>query len=137
MANRLLKIGDVFIIENGQRLYVKDHGMSHEEVVAGQATEHQEYKQDEVTVDGRKYFSEKYLVAVPHKIPLVGKYVVLDTEYGGGGTGCGMNGHDDYPDGHMVTAKPVKDRGPRVSFYQTGCFTAMLTHPKLVKKGGK
>ena len=62
---------------------------------------------------------------------------MLSTEYGGGGRGGGMNGHDDYPDGHKVTSKPVKGRGPKVSFYQTGCFTAMLENPKLVRKAVK
>jgi hypothetical protein len=82
-----------------------------------------------------------YLKTVQHVVPKVGEYVVVATEYGGGIRGGGMNGHDDYPDGHQVFAVPVKGRGPKVSFYQTGCFTAMLEKPKVVAKmavkGGK
>lgn len=137
MTSKLLRVGDVFLVEKGQRLYVKAHGFINEEVVAGEATEHQEFMRDKIIVDGRAYFSESYLKTVQHTIPKVGEYIVLSTEYGGGSVGGGMNGHDDYPDGHRVTAKLAKGRGPQVSFYQTGCFTAMLENPKIVKKAAK
>jgi spermidine synthase len=130
MAKRLLRVGDIFLIEKGQLLYAAGG----DEVRAGEPTEHQEYTQDKIVVKGREYFFKNYLKTVQHVIPKVGEYTVLATEYGGGSRGGGMNGHDDYPDGHKVTAKPVKGRGPKVSFYQTGCFTAMLESPKLVKK---
>jgi len=135
MSTRLLRMGDVFLIEKGQPLYVKDHGCDKEEVRAGEPTEHQEYKKDMVVFKGRKYFSGSYLETIQHKIPRVGEYVVVSTEYCGGGTGMGP--HDVFPDGHMVIAKPVNGRGTRVSFYQTGCFTAMLENPKIIRKATK
>ncbi len=55
---------------------------------------------------------------------LRGIYVVTKTEMTGGGTGHGR--HDVYPNGHKVTAKMGGD-GEEVSFYQSGCFTAMIS----------
>lgn len=52
-----------------------------------------------------------------------GKYIVVKTELTGGGTGHGIN--DVYPDGHKVTCESL-DGKLTVSFYQTGCFTAMI-----------
>ncbi|MBE4286747.1 hypothetical protein HJ070_22990 [Vibrio parahaemolyticus] len=54
---------------------------------------------------------------------LQGKYIVIKTEMTGGGTGHGAN--DVYPDGHKVTCKR-EDGKYTVSFYQSGCFTAMI-----------
>jgi hypothetical protein len=130
MAKRLLTVGDIFLIEKGQYLYVTTRNRDSQEVIAGEPTEHQEYAQDKVVVKGREYFSKKYLKTVQHPVPKPGEYLVLATEYSGGSP------HDDYPDGHKVIAKPVKGQGPKVFFYQTGCFTAMLKNPKGVKKAG-
>jgi hypothetical protein len=58
---------------------------------------------------------------------MVGNYVVIRTEYGGGSTG-----RDAYPDGHQVFARKLgrngkfNKRGIAVNFYQSGCFTAMI-----------
>lgn len=49
MSKRLLRVGDIFLIEKGQTLYTKDHGRVNEEVLAGESSEHQEYK----TVKGK------------------------------------------------------------------------------------
>ncbi|GAB0154560.1 hypothetical protein [Marinobacterium sp. BA1] len=54
---------------------------------------------------------------------LQGKYIVTKTEMTGGGTGHGAN--DAFPDGHKVTCKR-EDGKYTVSFYQSGCFTAMI-----------
>ena len=54
---------------------------------------------------------------------LQGRYIVVKTEITGGGTGNGAN--DAYPDGHKVTCKGI-DGEFTVSFYQSGCFTAMI-----------
>jgi hypothetical protein len=69
-----------------------------------------------------------------------GKYIVTKTTYGGGGTGMGR--HDVYPDGHEVECKKLtKDggwdkNGRKISFYQSGCFTAMIT-PEQIQPIGK
>lgn len=64
---------------------------------------------------------------------LVGRWVVVRTEYGGGGTGHGAG--DVYPDGHKVTCEKIVDHSweykIRVSFYQTGCFTAMIREDEI------
>ena len=71
---------------------------------------------------------------------MAGNYVVICTEYGGGGTGHGP--HDVYPDGHQVFARKLgrngkfNKRGLAVNFYQSGCFTAMIDK-KDVKFFGK
>jgi len=127
-------VGDVFLIEKGQSLYVTVRG-DEQHVAAGEPTEHQEYSDETLVVNG-KTFKCQDLITVQHVIPPVGEYVVLATEYSGGSRGGGMNGHDDYPDGHKVTAKPVKGRGPKVRFWQTGCFNAMIENPTVVRKAG-
>jgi len=55
---------------------------------------------------------------------LTGDYVVYRAYSGGGSTGGGMNGHDDWPDGWHVFAERAD--GVKVDFYQSGCFTAMI-----------
>lgn len=63
---------------------------------------------------------------------LQGKYVVTKTAMTGGGTGHGP--HDVYPDGHKVTCESTDDNKRIVSFYQSGCFTAMITDIKPIGK---
>ena len=60
-----------------------------------------------------------------HFAHMQGKYIVTSTASKGGGQGHGR--HDVYPDGHNVEC--VSECGKyEVSFYQTGAFTAMITH---------
>ncbi|MDK9793706.1 hypothetical protein [Vibrio sp. D431a] len=61
---------------------------------------------------------------------LQGLYEVVRTENSGGGRGHGK--HDTYPSGHRVFCKKV-DSNCKVDFYQTGCFTAMITDIKPIK----
>lgn len=68
---------------------------------------------------------------------LVGEYVVTNAGYSGGGTGHGP--HDVYPDGWHVEAKKLKngkfdEKGEEISFYQSGCFTAMNEDVPVVRK---
>lgn len=56
---------------------------------------------------------------------LAGKYVVVKTATDGGG----MNHDGPFPDGHHVWCESV-DRKHKVDFYQSGCFTAMITDIK-------
>jgi hypothetical protein len=58
-----------------------------------------------------------------------GEFVVFHTSIEEGGIGMGP--HDVYPNGYKVYCKPLVNGlidvgGPVVSFYQTGCFTAMI-----------
>jgi len=62
---------------------------------------------------------------------LAGKYVVTQTTYDGGGSG--MDPHDVYPDGHHVYCQRLEDR-VEVDFYQSGCFSAMITDIEPVGK---
>lgn len=65
----------------------------------------------------------------------IGRYIVTDTSMSGGGTGHGL--HDVYPDGWHVTCVMLNDDGTyceinrKVTFYQSGCFTAMITPDKI------
>ena len=73
---------------------------------------------------------------------LAGNYVVIHTNFGGGGTGMGL--HDVFPDGWHVTARRLHSdglasgrynpEGQQVEFYQTGCFTAMNPNVKVIGK---
>lgn len=55
---------------------------------------------------------------------LAGNYVVDKVKFEGGGFGHGS--HDIYPDGHHVFCKSLTSE-QEVDFYQTGCFTCMIT----------
>ena len=56
---------------------------------------------------------------------LKGRYAVTSTSTIGGGTGHGP--HDTYPDGHFVVCEKLEDDCRcQISFYQSGCFTAMI-----------
>jgi hypothetical protein len=132
MEQELLSRGDVFLLKKGQTVYMKTLGFSDLEVVVGKPSSHQEYQHDEIKVKGRKFHSDQYLATVEHPIPPAGEYRVTRTSYGGGGTGMGP--HDVFPDGHRVYAKPVNADEPLISFYQTGCFTAMIENPKIVSR---
>jgi hypothetical protein len=63
---------------------------------------------------------------------LVGRYIVVRTAMTGGGTGHGP--HDVFPDGWSVTARMVGRMHQEVSFYQSGCFTAMNEEVEVVGK---
>lgn len=67
----------------------------------------------------------------------LGEYVVYQTSKEGGGTGHGPN--DVYPDGHLVKAIKLNNgkfdkRGLKISFYQTGSFTAMNEDVPVIRK---
>jgi hypothetical protein len=74
---------------------------------------------------------------------LTGEWVIVATQMAGGSSGEGMNGHDDYPDGHQLVLRKLvqgslenidwKEKEQR--FYQSGCFIeeAMLTNPKMLR----
>jgi hypothetical protein len=65
---------------------------------------------------------------------LVGRYVVTKTQETGGGTGHGP--HDVYPDGHHITAQNLEHKLIKVTFYQSGSFTAMI-EPHEIQAVGK
>jgi len=63
---------------------------------------------------------------------LCGPYLVINTVYGGGGSQtCPSSGMaENWPDGHRVFCKQFVNNeatGIEVSFYQSGCFTCMIT----------
>lgn len=76
---------------------------------------------------------------------LAGRYIVTRAEMEGGGTGHGP--HDTYPDGLHITAERTEVKGGvgcdevkpglRVTFYQTGCFTAMNESVPVVGRAKK
>lgn len=64
---------------------------------------------------------------------LCGRYVVEEVSCSGGGTQLSMSGGtEEWPDGHHVVARRLSpegdydENGEAVTFYQTGCFTAMV-----------
>ena len=64
---------------------------------------------------------------------LEGKYIVTKTCMDGGGVAMG---HDVYPDGYRVWCENAGNHHIRVNFYQTGCFTAVIS-PKDIQTSGK
>lgn len=74
---------------------------------------------------------------------LSGLWVVVAAQMAGGESGGGMNGHDDWPDGHQIVLRKLDNNGqvidwsvPEIRFYQSGCFTEenMLIDPIVVRK---
>lgn len=67
-----------------------------------------------------------------------GRYLVVKTTKDGGGHGHGQ--HDVFPDGHHVhCVKILFDELTKVEvdFYQSGCFTAMISNITPVAKAEK
>ncbi|MFF2532431.1 hypothetical protein ACFVS2_26550 [Brevibacillus sp. NPDC058079] len=72
-----------------------------------------------------KYKEERFDSSI-----FLGEYVVVHTELSGGGFGHGI--HDEYPDGHEVRCKKMKDglydpNGIEITFYQSGFFLNKIT----------
>jgi hypothetical protein len=69
---------------------------------------------------------------------LKGKYVVVHAASQGGGTG--HSHHDVYPNGWFIRARKLRQdgsydpQGIEISFYQSGCFTAMNTDVPVVSQ---
>jgi hypothetical protein len=66
-----------------------------------------------------------------------GDFVVVKTQYSGGGIDMGRN--DVYADGYRVYCKKLKDGvfdkyGIEVSFYQNGSFTCIIPNIKPIRK---
>lgn len=69
---------------------------------------------------------------------IAGRYIVHRVVRDGGGSQPEMNGtYSDYPNGHHVWAKSADPESAwKVSFYQSGSFTAMI-RPKDIQAVGK
>lgn len=114
---RLLREGDVIELRTGHTVYMK---LPTHFVYTNRQGCFDELAKTEVTIgDAKNGMSTDWIA---------GRYVVTGTSYEGGGTGMGS--HDVYPDGHYVKAEKLetsdRDHRTKVSFYQTGCFTAMI-----------
>lgn len=76
---------------------------------------------------------------------LRGEWIVMATQMAGGDTGGGMNGHDDWPDGHEIVLRRLDEsrnidwKTQEKRFYQSGCFNdeSMLTGTTLIRRMGK
>ena len=110
-----LKEGDIIIIKEGHRIYadVPEH------FIYANKKGSFLLSNTDITVEGDfKYFQ--------------GKYIVIKTNFEGGGTGHGAN--DVYPNGHRVYCVKIDSEDVKISFYQSGCFTAMIENIKPVGK---
>ncbi len=120
---KLLREGDIFKLKKGHKVYVE-------------LPDHLVYQNREGVFDK---LSKTEVVVGQNKGGmstdwLEGEYVVTSTAHQGGGFGHGL--HDRYPNGHLVRAEklPPKDATfsdgfysrAKISFYQTGSFTAMI-----------
>ena len=121
----MLREGDVFEIERGDRVYVdlpghlwpKNYSRAVDDMVADWRV-----GRCEVTVGDE-------LRGGPSDF-LLGKYVVTGTSLSGGGTGMGP--HDVYPDGHHVKAQHVVHSNLKIEFYQSGSFTCKLQNKSAI-----
>jgi hypothetical protein len=110
-----LKVGDIIELKPGYEVYawIEERLVYANRKFSSKLTEHA------VTID-EENFSH-----------LLGEFVVYKANLEGGGTGHGPN--DVYPDGWKVTCRSLADPMIDVSFYQSGCFTAMITDIKPVR----
>lgn len=120
----MLLEGDVFEIEQGDRVYVylPAHMWPKNMNRAGDISLVADWgmAQCEVTVG-------EELRGGPSDF-LLGRYVVTDTSTTGGGIGMGP--HDVFPDGYQVKAQHVIHPKLRISFFQSGRFTCLLPNKK-------
>jgi len=129
-----LKIGDVFKLEKGMKVYASLSNKFIYSNVRENSADANDLSQTDVEV-GEVFKTTKNKFDSGR---LVGEYVVADTAFDGGGTGHGP--HDVYPSGHHVFAQKLADNGSydpdgiQVDFYQSGCFTAMIEDVKVVRK---
>ena len=112
---KFLSEGDVILLEEGMSVYadVPKHFL------------YSNCKGDFELAHGKVEISGELLY-------LSGKYIVYKTTYDGGGTGHGS--HDVYPEGHHVFCMKADDHNVRVSFYQSGSFTVVITDIKPIGK---
>lgn len=119
MDNNLIQEGDIFILEEGDNVYA----IIPQRLFISNRPYCWDLERTD-TVIGKYYHS--------------GRYLAVKCLYKGGGTGHGP--HDVYPDGWNVEAVKVADEkmtgscdegdiinSEKVSFYQSGCFTAKIT----------
>ncbi len=112
----MLKEGDVIQLEAGHTVYIK---LPAHFCYSNRVGQFDELSKTEVTLgEDKNGLNTDFLL---------GEYIVTATNSKGGGTGHGPN--DVYPDGHYVEC--VKSVGKldhpiKVSFYQSGSFTAMI-----------
>ncbi len=111
----MLKEGDIIELTNGLTVYanVPEHFLYSNKKGSF------ELSRGAVKIDGELSY-------------LSGRYVVYKTAKDGGGTGMGP--HDVYPNGHHVFCERMDDQSVKVDFYQSGCFTAMITNIEPVAK---
>lgn len=131
MKKEYLQIGDVFDIHFGDTIYAK-----FPEKFIYYNSEKDDLAETNITV-GEIRKSSKKSQEIYKTASFVGEYVVTSATLTGGGSGHGPN--DRYPDGWQITARKMKNRewdekGIEIRFYQSGCFTAMITRKISVKK---
>lgn len=102
----LLKEGDIITLKDGHEVYAK---VPLHFVSASDKGCFDMVKRD-ITIGGQlSYFA--------------GKYVVVKTTFDGGGSTY----DGGYPNGHHVFCRKIDNDKIEVNFYQSGCFTAMIT----------
>ena len=137
MKHHLLKNGDVIQIEKGMKILasipekflyagrrLSDHNITGK-VEVGSAIS---IPLSENTATSG-YESETFDTDI-----FAGEYVVIGAENTGEGSGYGER--TIYPDGYKIICKKLKDgnydnEGIEISFYQSGCFTAIIPPDKI------
>jgi hypothetical protein len=117
---QLLKEGDIILLQQGHTVYteIPNHFIYSNRVGDFKNCSLTEVKIGELNFKG---IDTSFLI---------GKYIVVKTTNTGGGV-CGHGTNDYYPNGHHVICEKITDKTTskdsiKVSFYQTGCFTAMI-----------
>ena len=127
MSERLLEEGDVIELTKGHSVYyevpehfVYSNGIGSFKAMATATVKIGSFLNSEVDSGMDTSF-------------LCGKYIVTKTCMDGGGV---VMGHDIYPNGHHVWCENSDYPRIKVNFYQSGCFTAVIS-PKNIQPSGK
>jgi hypothetical protein len=109
-TSKLLAKGDIIELKEGHCIYA----VVQNRFIYSNARKDKRLSRTDITIDNKRWNKFK------------GRYVVLETTFDGGGTGHGPG--DIFPDGHHVHCQRLTGYNTKVDFYQTGCFTAMITN---------
>ena len=127
IVNRLIEIGTIFDNSVDVEMVKKQIIKGIQESFDFRVGIHVESEEAETFVSSilEEYKEERFDTSI-----FIGEYVVVHTELSGGGFGHGI--HDEYPDGHEVRCKKMKEglydpKGIEITFYQSGCFSNMIT----------
>ena len=120
--DRFLEVGDVFRLHYRQKVYAQIP----EKFIYSNKSGSADLSEDVIQVGRKKSGKEANGdTCLLETSDYAGEYVVTRSQLEGGGMAHGP--HDVFPDGQHITAVKTNGSGVVIKFYQSGCFTCMLS----------